>query len=323
MLIDKASHQKITGWCLTSGGAGHEAQCLGLFDSLGIHPSIKRVNPQGWYKNLAPVGPAQSNPDIHAPWPDLLIVSGRQSLPYARFIKRKSSGKTFIAVLQKPGLPSSWFDFIWAPEGDGLRHKNVLSTLTPPNRLSHQRIADAKIHYEHLILDLPKPWVTVLVGGPSRSFDFGWEEMRKLSDDLITLHKTTGCSFLISPSYRTGKALTKFLSESLADIPAKIWNLEGENPFFGYLAWADYFIVTGDSVNMLGEAAFTGKPVYAYPVPYKHTKFTHLYEGLIKAGAMRWFNGSLEPWTYEPLNSTTVISNELLARFLLHQKKFI
>lgn len=311
----------IIGWCLTSGGTGHEAQCIGLFEALNIDPIIKRVNPQGWYKNLAPIGPAQPNLAIAPPWPDLLIVSGRQSLPYARYVRRHSKGKTFVVVLQKPGLPSSWFDFIWVPQHDQLKGANVFSTLTPPNRISNEQIASATLAYQYFTEKLPKPIVTVLIGGASRSFEFGIKEVKKLTTDLITLQKKTGCSFLVSPSYRTGKEHIDLLIKNLSSVPAYIWNMSGDNPLIGFMGLADYFIVTADSMNMLGEAAFTGKPILIYPIPCKHPKFTYSYKKLADSGIVRWFSGDLENWTYEPLDATAMIATELWSRFMLHRNK--
>ena len=319
--LSAQNHSKITSWCLTAGSVGHEAQCLGIFETLGLDPVIKRVNPKGkWYRNLAPIGPAEAHPDIIQPWPDLLISAGRQALPYVRQIRRRSRGCTFVAVLQKPGLPSCWFDFIWTPLHDKLSGSNVLSTITPPNRLFVDKVAEDAIKYQNIIVNLPKPIVTVLLGGPSRSFQFDLQTAEKFANDLVQLHNNTGCGFLITPSYRTGDTLINYFSHRLAHIPAIIANLNIENPYLGYLGVADFIIVTADSINMLGEAAFTGRPVYAYPVPYRHHKFLTFYQNLIDYGAMRWFNGNLEHWHYEPLNATPQIANEIWSRLLLHRK---
>ena len=37
-----------------------------------------------------------------------------------------------------------------------------------------------------------------------------------------------------------------------------------DNPYWGYLALADAFVVTGDSISMLAEACATGKPVFVF-----------------------------------------------------------
>lgn len=310
-----------TGWCLTSGSVGHETQCLGIFDSLGIQAVVKRVNPQGWRKKFAPISPAAADPAIEPPWPDILIVSGRQALPYARKIKRASGEKTFVAVLQSPGLPASWFDFIWVPLHDKPRGKNIFPTLTPPNRLTNARLEHGKKVYADRIKHLSGPIVTVLVGGPSRSHQFGINEAEKFCLDLAALHEMTGCSFLISPSYRTSPEVLAMIQASMSGIPCIIWDMKTENPYFSYMALADWFIVTSDSVNMMGEAAATGRPVYAYPVVAKHTKFDKFHHLMQEHGAIRWFNGRLDSWTYTPLNSSEIIAQALWARFIEHRLK--
>lgn len=314
--------KKISGWCLTSGTVGYETQCLGIFDSLGIQAEIKRVHPQGWHQKLAPISPAAYNPAIAAPWPDMLIVSGRQAIPYARKIKRESKGKTFVAVLQSPGLPASWFDFIWVPLHDKPRGKNIFPTLTSPNRLTTERLQYGRDFYLEAVQHLPRPVVTVLVGGPSRSHQFGINEVEKLCSDLIALHEKTGCSFLVSPSYRTGSDLLPIIQKNMSKIPSRVWDMKTENPYLGYMASADFFIVTSDSVNMLGEAAATGRPVYAYPVVTKHTKFDKFHALMQEHGAIKWFDGSLASWSYTPLNSSPIIAQALWARFIEHRAQW-
>jgi hypothetical protein len=50
-------------------------------------------------------------------------------------------------------------------------------------------------------------------------------------------------------------------------IPADIheWRAgETDNPYLAYLALADQFVVTGESMSMLTEAAYTAKPLYIF-----------------------------------------------------------
>ena len=79
---------RLTGWALTAGGMGHEVQCLGILEALGIDPVVKRINPGKLFRAMAPWGPAASDAQIGPPWPDVVVVSGRQSIPYARMIRR-------------------------------------------------------------------------------------------------------------------------------------------------------------------------------------------------------------------------------------------
>src|SRR3546814_5078500 len=90
---------------------------------------------------------------------------------------------------------------------------------------------------------------------------------------------------MITPSRRTGARNEEILRRGLAGLPAEIWDGSGENPYFGILGLADHVIVTGDSVNMVSEAASTGKPVHVVHLPNSHlrgssAKFTRFHEAL-------------------------------------------
>lgn len=298
----------LTGWALTAGGMGHEVQCLGILEALGIEPVVKRVSPGGLHRVMAPWGPAARHEEIAEPWPDVLVVSGRQSIPYARMIKRRSGGKTVTVVLQSPGAPASWFDLVWVPEHDRLRGQNVVATLTSPHRLTRERLAVEAGTFREKVAHLPRPLVTVLVGGASGAYTFKSGEARRLAADLRDFATRNRCGLLVTPSRRTGLGKVSILREELADLPAIVWDLTGENPYFPYMGLADAFIVTCDSVNMLGEATFTGKPVYAYRLPGGTPKFKQFQEALVGHGAVRWFDGSLDRWTYRPLDATTEVA---------------
>jgi len=314
---------QLTGWSLTAGGAGHEVQCLGVLEALGIEPVAKRVAPSKLFRATAPWGPAAPHPNVRPPWPDILVVSGRQSIPYARMIRRRSKGRTITVVLQSPGLSPRNFDLVWVPEHDRLRGDNVLVTLTSPHRLTHARLAaEAKAHAND-VDGLPRPLVTVLVGGASAAYTFTSREAEALAADLRGFADRHGCSLLVTPSRRTGQGKIALLRQALAGTPGVVWDTTGENPYFAYMGLADAFIVTCDSVNMLGEAAFTGKPIYAYRLPGGTAKFDRFQEALVQHGAVRWFDGGLESWTYRPLDATREIADavrELIAARIRHDQ---
>ncbi len=312
---------KLTGWSLTAGGAGHEVQCLGVLEALGITPVAKRVTPSKLFRATAPWGLAARHPDVAPPWPDVLVVSGRQSIPYARMIRRRSRGRTITVVLQSPGLSPRNFDLVWVPEHDRLRGDNVLVTQTSPHRLTQGRLdAEAAAHAAD-VAALPRPLVTVLVGGASAAYTFTSREAEKLAADLRDYAARHGCALLVTPSRRTGQGKVAILGRVLADTPGIVWDTTGENPYFAYMGLADAFIVTCDSVNMLGEAAFTGKPIYAYRLPGGTPKFERFQEALVQHGAVRWFDGDLDRWTYPPLDATRDIADavrRLIAARLRH-----
>ena len=66
------------------------------------------------------------------PWPDVLITSGKRSLPVARWIRRQSGGRTRLVQLGRPGGPFALFDLIVATPDDRLPIRaNVLQVAAP------------------------------------------------------------------------------------------------------------------------------------------------------------------------------------------------
>ena len=80
------------------------------------------------------------------------------------------------------------------------------------------------------------------------------------------------------------------------------------------LAWADYILVTADSVSMLSDAATTGKPVYMIDMEGGGRRLSALHKNLMDAGILRIFEGKLEQWAYEPLRDAERIAAEIRAR---------
>lgn len=322
-----------TAWSLTPGSAGHEVQCRGIIEALGIEPVLKRVSPSPPWSWLAPWGPAQPNPSIAPPWPDLVVVSGRQAIPYARHIRRASRARTFVLALQNPVVPPSQFDLVWVNEHDGISGPNVVRTLTSPNTLTPARLVEGAARFSPLWQSLPRPWIGVIVGGASGAYRFETADAERLGKALAALARTTGGSVIVTPSRRTGAAPLAALKAALAGTPSWVWDLEtGENPYFGILGAADRFIVTCDSVNMLGEAAFTGKPIHAWRLEGGSSKFKAFHDGMIASGAMRWLDWppagapesasqeqsssvALAAWTYHPLNANAVVVDAVRRAF--------
>ena len=125
-------------WIVTDGKAGMENQCLGLAEALGLNPVVKRVKLRSPWKQLSPflrhglahAFSAEGDP-IAPPWPDLLIATGRASVPaslYARRMSRAGGGKgTFTVQVQNPVIDPSRFDLVVVPRHDGLVGTNVMT----------------------------------------------------------------------------------------------------------------------------------------------------------------------------------------------------
>ncbi len=88
------------------------------------------------------------------------------------------------------------------------------------------------------------------------------------------------------------------LQRRLAGLSAAIWDGSGDNPYFSYLALADAFLVTANSVSMISEAAATGKPVHILDLDGGNAKFARFHQIMQQAGITRPFAGRNETWSY-------------------------
>ena len=313
---DPAAHTNPrTGWVITGGHAGHQEPCIGVVEALGIAPVVKVVDPVLPWRGLAPYGPAAPSREIRPPWPDLLLVSGRQSIPFARAIKRRSGGRTFVTVLQNPVVAPRHFDLVWVNDHDALAGDNVIRTLTTPSRMTDARLAEGAAALHARAPVLTDRILGVVIGGSSRFYRFGRAEAERLASDIIALAERSGLSIAVTPSRRTGAENIAILQQALAGHRAWVWDMAGDNPYFGILGAAEHLVVTCDSVNMLGEAAFTGKPVHAYKLPGSSDKIEAFHKALTDRDAVRWFDGTCETWTYERLDATAVVAAEIRRRF--------
>lgn len=309
--------QKITCWVVTEGIAGTENQCLGVAEGLGIEPEIKRITLHQPWKALSPyLGfecAATFSPALSAPWPDLVIASGRKAIAASRYIKRMSP-KTFTVQIQDPRVSPDQFDLVAVPAHDPLarsgRGENVLVTTAAPNRITPAKLDQAKKDWAQFKA-LKKPRIGVLIGGTSKAYTMSREVTEKLAGQLAALD----ADLMITASRRTGEENTRILKDALSG--HYFWDGTGNNPYFGILAWADFLLVTADSASMLSEACTTGKPTYLIPMDGGHPRIDKLHENLRQSGGLRDFDGLLTEWDYEPLNDAQKIATEIRKRMNL------
>ena len=325
-----ADHKII--WLMTEGVAGMEAQALGLAEALQrqygvdrleiVRKKVKLRQPWGDITPFLP-RPALSvlTPDsdpLSAPWPDMIIGVGRQSIAPALAVRSlaASQKKIRLVQLQTPTFWSGQFDLVVPPVHDESQGKNVLPSMGACNRVTAQKLTDEAEKFRAMVAHLPTPRVTVLIGGNSRAYSIGPRVIGDLADQLAGLAEQ-GYGLMITPSRRTGADNVAILTSRLAGLNALVWDGQGDNPYFGFLGLADAVIVTPDSVNMVSESAATGKPVYIAPMQGGSPKFTRFHQAMEKAGITRPFAGKIEKWDYPPLFESDRIAGEIIKRFEL------
>jgi mitochondrial fission protein ELM1 len=311
----------LTCWAMSDGTVGMEIQCRGLAEAMGLEPKVKRIQvrrpwrwlpPHVWHDPLGRLGP---DGDLLAPpWPDVLISCGRPTVAPAAALRKASGGRTFTVQIQNPTIGLDRFDVVVVPKHDRITGPNVVETLGGLNHITRARIEAAAARFGPRFADLPRPLVAVLVGGANKVYRMTPAIARGLGKRLAELSRREGAGLLVTPSRRTHPDLRTILRESLDGVPAAFWDGSGENPYFAYLALADAFVVTGDSVNMVSEAATTGKPVYVVDLEGGSAKFRRFHAAMREAGITRPFNGALETWSYPALRDTQQAAEEIRRR---------
>ncbi len=317
----------LTCWIVTEGMAGTENQCLGVAEALTaqgftqgfkVETTVKRIGLRQPWKSLTPwLGFEQDwtfipalIPPAGETWPDLVIASGRKSVAASRYIKRKSGNKTFTVQIQDPRTPARQFDLVSVPFHDSLRGNNVLVTDGAPNRLTQDKLSQAKEVFADVFSSIPQPRVAVLIGGTSKAHTMTPAVATAIGESLAQLK----AGLMITASRRTDAQSAAALWGALEDTDAYLWDGSGENPYFGMLAWADYILVTEDSVSMISDAATTGKPVYVLKLEGGSQRFDKFHTHLRDLGITRPFKGGLEDWTYTPMQDAWRIAQEILRR---------
>ncbi len=302
-------------WVVTEGMAGTENQCLGVAEAMGLMPIVKRIGLRQPWKAISPfIGCEQAwsftGDKLQAPWPDLVIASGRKAIAATRYIRKQSGGKSFIVQIQDPRVRASEFDLVAVPAHDRLRGENVIVTAATPNRITTQRLADGRQDFASALRAVPNPRVAVLIGGTSKAYTITPENMEKLATQLKELDRL-GYGLMVTASRRTGAENLQTLKNALQSTKAYLWDGRGDNPYFGLLGWADYIVVTADSASMISEAASTGKPVYVIPLEGGSAKFDRLHGTLLEKHIIRPFTGQLQPYIYEPLQDAALIAAKI------------
>jgi mitochondrial fission protein ELM1 len=317
----------LKAWLITDDKAGMRVQVEGVATALGVDWELKQVAPHGIWRFAAPYGPPDPRDGIGVgkllapPWPDIAIATGRLSVPYIRALRKHAGVATFTVVLQDPKTSARTADLIWVPEHDRRRGANVITTLTAPHVFTPERIAELRGGVPKQIAALPGPRVAVVLGGKNAVYKFTDDDDDRLEASIASIARL-GASFMITPSRRSHQRLVRAVLRATEGSPRFLWDGAGENPYPAFLAHADLFVVTGDSVNMTGEPLVTGRPVYVFEPSGGSAKFRRFHESLRRYGATRTLPDevkSLDGWTYEPLDSAAAIAREIEAR--MHRRQ--
>ena len=307
---------------MSDGRAGIEAQALGLAEAVArlrpAHILVKRI---GWKAGLDRlpwrlIPPAARTGDpVSAPYPDIWIAAGRATLPLSTRMLTLAAGKTFVVQLQHPRAPLDRFDLVIPPEHDNLTGPNVFPILGAPNRISAERLALDLARFRDALARLPRPHIAVIVGGVSKAHRLPVAHATKLARQISAAIIASKGSVLVSFTRRTPQPAREAMTAGLQALPGLIWDGQGDNPYFAFLADADAILVTEDSTNLATDAAALGTPVFILDLPGKSAKLDRFHQALRARGIAQPFTGDLTAPPYVPLAETERAARELLRRY--------
>ena len=310
----------LTAWVVTDGKAGMENQCVGLAEALGFAPVIKRVRLRWLWRQLTPylrIGGrlqfASDSDKLAPPWPDLLIATGRHSVAASVLVKNLSRGHTKTVQLQNPAISPSHFDLVVVPRHDRLKGENVVFTRGALHRITPELLRTGAERLAFQFMKYNRPYIGVLIGGSNAAYRMGPEETTTLARQLVACARDMNGSILVTASRRTSPDCLRILDTEINLVPHYIWDGKGENPYFGLLGLADFLVVTCDSVNMVSEAASTGKPVYVVDLPGGSEKFSRFHDALRADGVTRVFEGKLAPYDHHALDDVGRVAERVKA----------
>jgi mitochondrial fission protein ELM1 len=188
---------------------------------------------------------------------------------------------------------------------------NVMTTRGSLHRITPAFLKSEAERFRPMMAHLPSPRIAVIVGGTNACYQLTPHEMAQITIQLANLIKSSGGSLMVTPSRRTGQANILIMKAGLHDLPAFVWDGQGNNPYYGMLGLADTLLVTCDSVNLASEACATGKPVHVINLPGGNDKFRRFHQALRDDGMTRPFYGQIETWSYAPLNDTQLVADRI------------
>jgi uncharacterized protein len=265
-------------WILADDRPGTVSQSIGLAEEIGFDYKIINISynflvriPNCFFSDsLIRLSPSSKEKFKNLDYlPSLVISAGRRSASIALFLKKQSANQTKIIQIMNPNLDFSKFDFVILPKHDLIddaKFNNVITTIGSLTKVRENTVKSEQKKFATEFAEIKKPKIALLLGGSSNKTKFTKDSAIKLAKISSEITKNMNATLLVLNSRRTSKELTNAVKSNLnCDFQFFDWNdVRDKNPYMAILGYADFFIITGDSVSMISECCSSAKPVYVF-----------------------------------------------------------
>jgi mitochondrial fission protein ELM1 len=252
-------------WVLLGPRTGDNNQALALAEALCLPFETRTLSYNPMQALSVWLGPTSITLDRHGrdklqpPWPDLVIAIGRRSVPIARWIRKRSGGRTKLVRIGHPRIDPKLFDLVITtrqypvPPGDNVLLLPLAMSrfATPPEPTAAEAEWLAGLSGRRRLL---------AIGGATKYWSLSAEHVASAAQRLQQREGT----LVVVTSRRTDPQVTEAVRALLAPSARLVDSAFPRFPVL--LEAADEIFVTGDSVSMLSEAILTGKPVGLVPI---------------------------------------------------------
>ena len=312
---------KLKALLLTQGMHGMISQVEGLAKALNLDYRHQTIKLKKFWNYIPPKFTPISENILSEKFTcdaDVIISCGRKSVVPSIALKNKFGKKILNVHIQDPKVKLSNFDFIVAPEHDGLKGENVLTSRGAIHYLTNDELEVNK-NYLKSRINSQKKVVTLIIGGPTKHYDYNEKVVDSIFLKIKQNFLDNNYQLIVVPSMRTPQNIIDKAKNYFNEDQIIIPNID-KKAYLCSLKIADHIIVTCDSTSMISEAAITGKPIYVAQMPAikNNKRFKNFFNLFVSLNIIKDLGSPVENWAYDRLNETSKIAIQIRKKIKSH-----
>jgi len=312
---------KLKALLLTQGMHGMISQVEGLAKALNLDYRHQTIKLKKFWNYIPPkLTPISENilSEQFTCDANVIISCGRKSVIPSIALKKKFGKKILNIHIQDPKVKLSNFDFIVAPEHDGLKGENVLTSKGAIHYLTNDEL-NSHENYLKFRINNQKKIVTLILGGPTKHYDYNEKTIESIFLKVKQNFLDNNYQLIVVPSMRTPQNIIDKAKNYFNEDQIIIPNVD-KKAYLCSLKKADHIIVTCDSISMISEAAITGKPIYVAQMPTikNNERFKIFFNLFISLNIIKELNAKVKNWTYPKLDETRKIADQIRKKIKLY-----